>query len=89
MPDFVMRRAVHFGGTEAGFGVDLNRSARPRVTAVDPVTQVVSFALNPVMPSCTADAIILYRNSPAHLAGFLGYWSGISTRYTGLFGEAR
>ena len=45
--DFVMRRAVHFGGTEAGFGVDLNRSSRPRVTAIDPITQVVSFHSKP------------------------------------------
>src|SRR5262249_52960941 len=44
--DFVRRRAVHFGGTEAGFGVDLNLAARPIVLATDPVTQAVTFTQN-------------------------------------------
>ncbi len=82
--DFVMRRAVHFGGTEAGFGVDLNRSTRPTVTAVDPITQVVTFAQTPVMPFCTNVTQLNTPKFPCSSGAILGYWSGINTRYTGL-----
>jgi len=81
--DFVRRRAIHFGGTEAGFGVDLNRAARPRITGVNPITQEVAFALNPVIPACTgAQSGIL--QFPCSAGAFLGYWSGLNTTYTGL-----
>jgi hypothetical protein len=82
--DFVMRRAVHFGGTEAGFGVDLNRSTRPRVLATDPVTQAVTFVPNPVLPFCTSQAQLDTPRFPCTGGAILGYWSGINTRYTGL-----
>jgi hypothetical protein len=81
--DFVMRRAVHFGGTEAGFGVDLNQSSRPRVISTDPITQVVTFAPNPTVPFCTGSQASIVR-FPCTAGGVLGYWSGINTRYTGL-----
>jgi hypothetical protein len=83
--DFVMRRAVKFGGTEAGFGVDLNRSTRPTVTAVDTaVTQVVTFVQTPVIPFCTTATQLNTPKFPCSSGAILGYWSGISTRYTGL-----
>ena len=81
--DFVMRRAVHFGGTEAGFGVDLNRSNRPTVISTDPITQAVTQVQTPTVPFCSA----AQAATPKFLCtagGILGYWSGISTRYTGL-----
>ncbi|MGH9853030.1 MAG: hypothetical protein ACREBD_24595, partial [Blastocatellia bacterium] len=81
--DFVMRRAVKFGGTEAGFGVDLNRSSRPTVISTDPITQAVTQVPTPTVPFCTA----AQAATPKFLCtagGVLGYWSGISTRYTGL-----
>lgn len=81
--DFVMRRAVKFGGTEAGFGVDLNRFGRPRVISTDPVTQVVTFAQNPIIPVCTG-AQLTTPKFPCSSNAILGYWSGINTRYTGL-----
>ena len=82
--DFVMRRAVKFGGTEAGFGVDLNRFQRPRVTATDPVTQVVTFVQNPIIPVCANATQLNTPKFPCSSSLILGYWSGISTRYTGL-----
>ncbi|MFN0085963.1 MAG: carboxypeptidase regulatory-like domain-containing protein [Blastocatellia bacterium] len=82
--DFVMRRAVHFGGTEAGFGVDVNRFLRPRVISTDPVTQAVTFAQNPVIPVCTSAAQLNTPKFPCSSSLILGYWSGINTRYTGL-----
>ena len=82
--DFVMRRAVHFGGTEAGFGVDLNRSTRPTVTAIDPITQVVTFAQTPVMPFCANATQLNTPKFPCSSGAIIGYWSGINTRYTGL-----
>ncbi|HEX4951244.1 MAG TPA: TonB-dependent receptor [Blastocatellia bacterium] len=82
--DFVMRRAVKFGGTEAGFGVDLNRFQRPRVTAIDPVTQAVTFVQNPVIPVCANVTQLNTPKFPCSSSLILGYWSGISTRYTGL-----
>lgn len=82
--DFAMRRAVKFGGTEAGFGVDLNRFQRPRVTATDPVTGVVTFVQNPIIPVCTSAVQLNTPKFPCSSSLILGYWSGISTRYTGL-----
>jgi hypothetical protein len=84
--DFVMRRAVKFGGTEAGFGVDLNRAARPNVAATDPITQVVT--LNPlgrpIIPFCINNTQLNTPKFPCSSGAILGYWSGINTRYTGL-----
>ncbi len=84
--DFVMRRAVHFGGTEAGFGVDLNRAARPLVVATDPLTQVVTTSplARPIIPFCTTTAQTNDPKFQCSTGAILGYWSGISTRYTGL-----
>ena len=82
--DFVMRRAIKFGGTEAGFGVDINRFQRPRVTATDPVTGVVTFVQNPIIPVCASAAQLNTPKFPCSSSLILGYWSGISTRYTGL-----
>ena len=82
--DFVMRRAIKFGGTEAGFGVDLNRFQRPRVVSTDPVTQQVTFVQNPVIPVCANATQLNTPKFPCSSSLILGYWSGISTRYTGL-----
>jgi len=81
--DFVMRRGVHFGGTEAGFGVDVNHFTRPKVTAVNPTTGVVTFTQDPVIPVCTT-AQLATPKFPCSSSVILAYWSGISTRYTGL-----
>ncbi|MBI1764845.1 MAG: hypothetical protein HYR56_25830, partial [Acidobacteria bacterium] len=82
--DFVMRRAVHFGGTEAGFGTDLNRATRPTVVATDPITQVVTFAQTPVIPFCANATQLNTPKFPCSSGAIIGYWSGINTRYTGL-----
>ncbi len=84
--DFVMRRAVHFGGTEAGFGTDLNRAARPRVLAIDPITQAVTVSplANPIIPFCLNATQINTPKFPCSTGAILGYWSGINTRYLGL-----
>ncbi|MEP7270802.1 MAG: TonB-dependent receptor, partial [Acidobacteriota bacterium] len=84
--DFVMRRAVHFGGTEAGFGVDLNRAARPLVVATDPITQVVTTSplARPIIPFCLTTTQTNTPKFPCSTSAILGYWSGINTRYTGL-----
>lgn len=82
--DFVMRRAVKFGGTEAGFGVDLNRATRRLVLATDPVTQVVTAVQNPVIPFCANATQLNTPKFPCSSSAILGYWSGINTRYTGL-----
>lgn len=58
--DFVMRRGVAFGGPHGFFEIDYNRFNRARVTATDPVTQVVTFAQNPIIPQCTT----AQRNDP-------------------------
>jgi hypothetical protein len=81
--DFVRRRAVHFGGTDAGFGVDINRFQRPRVTLVDPVTQAVTFVRDPVIPACTPQQALIPK-FPCSTSFILGYWSGLNTTYTGL-----
>ncbi|MGH9853980.1 MAG: carboxypeptidase regulatory-like domain-containing protein, partial [Blastocatellia bacterium] len=51
--DFVMRRGVAFGGPHGFFEIDNNRFNRARVTATDPITQVVTFVQNPIIPQCT------------------------------------
>lgn len=84
--DFVMRRAVHFGGTEAGFGVDLNRAARPLVVATDPITGVVTTSplARPIIPFCINNTQLNTPKFPCSTSAVLGYWSGINTRYLGL-----
>jgi len=81
--DFVRRRAVHFGGSEAGFGVDINRFQRPRVTSVDPITQTVTFVPDPIIPACTTQQVLTPK-FPCSSSLILGYWSGLNTTYTGL-----
>jgi hypothetical protein len=85
--DFVRRRAVGFGGTEAGFGVDLNlfnRASRNQV--VNPTTGVVTYVRNPILPICTA-AQLATPKFPCSSSLFIGYWSGINTTYTGLLAK--
>jgi hypothetical protein len=86
--DFVRRRAVHFGGTEAGFGVDLNLFNRASANqAVNPTTGVVNYVRNPIIPIC-ANAIQLNTPKfPCSSGLILGYWSGINTTYTGLLAK--
>jgi hypothetical protein len=81
--DFVRRRAVKFGGTDAGFGVDVNQFQRPRVTSVDPVTQSVAFVRDPIIPACTPQQVAIPK-FPCSSSVILGYWSGLNTTYTGL-----
>src|SRR5262249_26897174 len=81
--DFVRRRAVHFGGTDAGFGVDINRFQRPKVTSIDPVTQTVTFVRDPIIPVCTPQQAFIPK-FPCSTSFILGYWSGLNTTYTGL-----
>jgi hypothetical protein len=85
--DFVRRRAVHFGGTEAGFGVDLNLFSRASANqAVDPVSQAVTYVRNPILPICTG-AQLATPKFPCSSSLILGYWSGINTTYTGLLAK--
>jgi hypothetical protein len=83
--DFVRRRAVHFGGTEAGFGVDLNMFGRASANqAVNPTTGAVTFVRNPIIPVCTSNTQLNTPKFPCSSGAIIGYWSGINTTYTGL-----
>ena len=82
--DFVRRRAVHFGGTEAGFGVDLNRAASVRVLSTNPITQEVTSVPTPVIPFCANVTQLNTPKFPCSSGAILGYWSGLNTTYTGL-----
>ena len=85
--DFVRRRAIHLGGTEAGFGVDLNNFSRSSANqAVNPTTGVVTYVLNPILPICTA-AQLATPKFPCSSSLIIGYWSGINTTYTGLLAK--
>ena len=52
--DYVLRRYRDVGPLQGIYQLDRNRFNRPRVTAVNPVTGVVSFVRDPVIPQCTA-----------------------------------
>jgi len=81
--DFVMRRAVAFGGPHGIFDVDLNRFLRPQVLSVNPATGVVTFRRNPVIPECAA----AQRNDPkaqCSTGQIFVYRSAANFRYTGL-----
>jgi hypothetical protein len=81
--DFVMRRGVAFGGPHGFFEIDYNRFNRARVTATDPITQVVSFVQDPVIPMCTT----ANRNDPkaqCSLGPLSTYISASNSRYLAL-----
>jgi hypothetical protein len=85
--DFVMRRAVAFGGPHSLFEVDNNRFNRRRVVSVDQNTGVVTNVRQPVIPECTA----AQRNDPKAQCslGSIGvYRSAANFRYTGLLVRA-
>jgi len=85
--DLVRRRAVHFGGTEAGFGVDLNLFNRASANqTVNPTTGVVTYVRNPILPICTT-AQLNTPKFPCSSSLIIGYWSGINTTYTGLLAK--
>jgi hypothetical protein len=85
--DFVRRRAVKFGGTEAGFGVDLNMFNRASANqAVNPTTGEVNYVRNPILPICSATQLNTPK-FPCSSGLILGYWSGINTTYTGLLAK--
>jgi carboxypeptidase family protein len=90
--DFIMRRGVAFGGPHTIFDVDLNHfnQARPN-QAVDPITQVVTFVRNPVIPDCAvsgnAAASLSRRNDPSvqcSVGAISVFQSASNTRYVGL-----
>jgi hypothetical protein len=86
--DFVRRRAVHFGGTEAGFGVDINQFNRASANqAVNPTTGVVTYVRNPVIPICANATQLNTPKFPCSSSLIIGYWSGINTTYTGLLAK--
>lgn len=86
--DFVRRRAVKFGGTEAGFGVDLNNFSKASPNqAVNPTTGVVTYVRNPVIPICANATQLNTPKFPCSSSLILGYWSGINTTYTGLLAK--
>jgi hypothetical protein len=81
--DFVMRRAIAFGGPHSLFEVDNNRFNRRRVVSVDPNTGIVTNVRDPIIPECTA----AQRTDPKAQCslGSLGvYRSAANFRYTGL-----
>lgn len=51
--DYVYRHYADVGALQGVYAIDRNRFNRPRVTGVDPVTGVVSFVRDPVIPLCT------------------------------------
>ncbi len=55
--DYVLRRYRDVGPLQGIYQLDRNRFSRPRVTAVNPVTGVVSFVRDPVIPQCTASQV--------------------------------
>jgi hypothetical protein len=82
--DFVHRRAIHFGGYSAVYGVDNNRWDRFTVTGVDPITNVTTSVRNPVIPVCTGTQASIPKFScstgPIHV-----FRSALNARYVGLF----
>jgi hypothetical protein len=85
--DFVMRRGVKFGGLHNNFVVDRNRFNRPRVIATDPITGVVTFVPDPVIPRCTNATPDMNALNPAALCstGPINVsHAGANSRYTGL-----
>jgi hypothetical protein len=53
--NYVLRRYADVGALQGVYALDRNRFNRPRVTNVDPVTGVVSFVRDPIIPLCTPD----------------------------------
>lgn len=83
--DYVMRRMVKIGALQGVFILDRNRFNRPRVTGVDPVTGVVSFVRNPVIPLCTpAQAVALNPLDNCSTGPINIFSSGGNFRYQGL-----
>jgi hypothetical protein len=83
--DYVMRRYVHMGGFQGVFSVDQNRFNRPRVTAVDPNTGVVSFVRDPVIPLCTpAQAAALNPQDQCSTGAITVYGGDANFRYQAL-----
>jgi hypothetical protein len=86
--DFVMRRAVKFGGLHSVFIYDRNRFNRPLLNAAgDPVLVNGQTVPNPIIPVCTGATPALNPNDPkAQCSGGIisASHSGANYRYTGL-----
>jgi carboxypeptidase family protein len=84
--EYVMRRYVHLGALQGGqFLIDRNRFNRPKVTGVNPVTGVVSFVRDPVIPLCTtAQASALDPNDDCSTGPINIFASSANQRYQGL-----
>jgi hypothetical protein len=82
--DFVMRRSVKFGGPHSVFFIDRNRYNRPKVISTNPVTGVVTFVRNPVVPLCTSVAQQADPKSICSIGSIGVSHSGANYRYTGL-----
>jgi hypothetical protein len=82
--DFVMRRGLKSGVAESPtYDWDANGFLRPKVTAVNPTTGVVSFVRDPVIPECTGNQ----RNIvgfPCSTGRILVAIPGQKSRYTAL-----
>jgi hypothetical protein len=53
--DYVMRRGLKSGVSNQSYTWDANHFNKPRVTAVNPTTGVVSFARDPLIPLCVGN----------------------------------
>jgi hypothetical protein len=83
--DYVMRRYLHVGPLQGVFIIDRNRFNRPRVTGVDPITGVVSFVRDPVIPLCTlAQTNALDPKDNCSTGPINVFESGANYRYQGL-----
>ena len=83
--NYVLRRYADVGALQGVYALDRNRFNRPRVTGVDPMTGVVSFVRDPVIPLCSAaqaralDPADVCSTGPINM-----FSSGATYRYQGV-----
>jgi hypothetical protein len=83
--DYVMRRYAHVGPLQGVYIIDRNRFNRPRVTAVNADTGVVSFVRDPVIPLCSAEQARVLDPADTCSTGPINIFaSGANYRYHGL-----
>jgi hypothetical protein len=82
--DFVHRRAVHFGGFDSTYAVDVNRWDRVKVVSVNPTTGAVTFVRDPVIPQCTGTQSQIPK-FPCSTGPIHAFRSALNARYVGLF----
>lgn len=82
--DFVHRRAVHFGGYDSAYSVDVNNWEKRRVVSVNPTSGAVTSVRDPVIPECTGTQASIPK-FPCSTGPIQVYRSALNARYVGLF----